>query len=103
MVKAFWTAAMSPPFLNRFPFADEFTIGQTPVCTHTLGKPITEVLAVANVKPATVLLRMNSRLLIFFLIQSSKSQTKERSDVINVVSRVTLIPGEQPKNRPMLA
>src|SRR2546426_12450799 len=69
IVKDFWTAVMSPPFLKRFPLAEEMTIGLTPLRTRMLGNRLTDDFAVARVSPATALRRMKSRRLIFLLME----------------------------------
>jgi hypothetical protein len=46
--------------LNRFPLADEITIGLTADCCKIIGKAM----------PAAALLRMNSRRFIFVMLSS---------------------------------
>src|SRR5215510_4129677 len=69
MVKALCTAVMLPPFLNRLPLAEEITKGLTALCLRIIGKPLTSPFGVASASPATALVRMKSRRLIFLLIE----------------------------------
>src|SRR5256885_15494287 len=68
IVNALWTAVMSPPFLNRLPFADETTTGFTAAGISMVGTAgVLRVFAAAIVKPAALVI-MKSRRLIFLLI-----------------------------------
>src|SRR5882762_1168968 len=68
IVNALWTAVMSPPFLYRFPFADETTTGCTAAGISMVGTAaVLRVFAAAIVKPAALVI-MKSRRLIFLVI-----------------------------------
>src|SRR5690349_17016383 len=68
IVNALCTAVIVPPFLKRLPLAEEMTSGLTALCVRIVGKPAACCFAAAKVRPATALLRMKSRRLIFFVI-----------------------------------
>src|SRR5262245_31254958 len=72
IVNAFCTAVTLPSCLTRLPLAEEMTSGLTALCWRIIGKAVTS-LAAASVKPATALLRMKSRRLIFFVMVGPNS------------------------------
>src|ERR1044071_6993639 len=79
IVNAFCTPVTVPPFLKRLPLADEITSGLTALCVRIVGKPQAWFLLAARVSPATALVRMKSRRLIFFVMAAHYRSGKIQS------------------------